>query len=99
MLLAEIHGKRFPEAEGQEDWLTSAVFGNLRHVPPPMFWPSLFDRARSTGEPQVSLMSELKRLGVSFDEFTELSAVFWKRCGAYGEPDILLRFSGDGVPP
>jgi len=34
MLIAEIHGKRFPEAEGQEDWLTSAVFGHLRHIAP-----------------------------------------------------------------
>jgi hypothetical protein len=37
MLIAEIHGKRFPEAEGQEDWLTSAVFGHLRHIPPGVF--------------------------------------------------------------
>ena len=54
MLIAEIHGKRFPEAEGQEDWLTSAVFGHLRHIAPGAFWADLLDRAR-TLETGVSL--------------------------------------------
>jgi hypothetical protein len=47
LLIAEIHGKRLPEAEGQEDWLTSAVFGHLRHVAPGAFWADFLDRART----------------------------------------------------
>lgn len=99
MLLAEIHGKRFPEAEGQEDWMTSAVFGDLRHVRPGVFWPSLFQRARSVGEVPVSLASELSRAGASFDRFTELTTLFWRDCLGYGEPDLILRFTGQGVCP
>jgi len=99
MLLAEIHGKRFPEAEGQEDWLTSAVFGNLRHIPPRIFWPNLFQRALSVGEAQVSLASELNRVGVAFDSFTELVVLFWKNFPTHGEPDLILRFTGPRVSP
>jgi hypothetical protein len=50
VLIAEIHGMRFPEAEGQDDWLTSAVFGHLRHVAAGVFWPDLFERAYTVGE-------------------------------------------------
>ena len=99
MLLAEIHGKRFPEAEGQEDWLTSAVFGNLRHIQPSVFWNSLFSRAQSVGDKQASLASELKNAGVRFERFTELTTTFWKTCLDYGEPDLILRFTGPTVRP
>lgn len=99
MLLAELHGKRFPDAEGQEDWLTSAIFGNLRHVPPSLFWKELFDRALNTHIPSTSLTSALDRLGVSFASFTEFRTVFWKNCWNYGEPDLILRFTGPNVPP
>lgn len=99
MLLAELHGKRFPEAEGQEDWLTSAVFGNLRHVPPSVFWKSLFSRAQSVGAIQVSLASELNAVGVRFKNFTKLTIIFWQNCPNYGEPDLILRFTGPHVCP
>jgi hypothetical protein len=99
MLLAEIHGKRFPEAEGQEDWLTSAVFGNLRLIHPPVFWPSLFRRAISADAPDVSLESELSRMGTQLNGYKRLETVFWKDCGKYGEPDLLLRFTGDTLDP
>jgi hypothetical protein len=45
VLLAEIHGKSVPEARDAEDYLTSAVFGHLRYVPPHVFWPELFAAA------------------------------------------------------
>ncbi len=48
MLLAEIHGKSVPEAQGSEDYLTSAVFGHLRYVPADVFWPELFAAAGLT---------------------------------------------------
>jgi hypothetical protein len=99
MLLAELHGKRFPEVEGVEDWLTSAIFGNLRQVSPPLFWPSLLRRAMSVGVPQVSLAGELNALGIRLDQYTELTTVFWKDCGNYGEPDLILRFTGQNVFP
>jgi hypothetical protein len=99
MLLAEIHGKRFPEAEGQEDWLTSAVFGNLRQVPPALFWPSLFERALTVETPGVSLASELSRIGVELSAYTDLEMLFWKDCLKFGEPDLLLRFTGNAIRP
>jgi hypothetical protein len=99
MLIAEIHGKRFPEAEGQEDWLTSAVFGNLRLIPPSVFWPSLFERALTIETPAVSLASELSRNGIELNAYTALETLFWKDCTKFGEPDLLIRFTGDAVKP
>jgi hypothetical protein len=49
MLVAEVHGKRVAEAQDAEDYLTSAVFGHLRYIPPSVFWPDLF--ALATGLP------------------------------------------------
>lgn len=99
MLLAELHGKRFPEAEGQEDWLTSAVFGNLRHIQPSVFWRGLFLCARSVEDKGVSLTSELDAAGIRFENFTELTTMFWRTCSKYGEPDLILRFTGPTVRP
>ena len=99
MLIAEIHGKRFPEAEGQEDWLTSAVFGHLRHIAPGVFWPELFSRAFNTGEPRVSLYSQLCAAGVQLSSYSDLSVDFWKYFEGYGEPDIILQFSGGTEAP
>ena len=93
MLIAEIHGKRFPEAEDQEDWLTSAVFGHLRHIAPGAFWADLFDRAYTAGA-RVSLYSRICGAGVRLKEYAKLEIHFWKSFGGYGEPDLVLCFSG-----
>jgi hypothetical protein len=97
MLLAEIHGKRLPEIEGSEDYLTSAVFGHLRLIPPYVFWKRLFQRAKNVGDPPVSLADDSRHMGVEFQRFTNLSVDFWRNCSDFGEPDLLLRFTGPGV--
>ena len=97
MLIAEIHGKRFPEAEGQEDWLTSAVFGHLRHIPPGAFWVDLFGRARTVGT-GMSLHSQICADGIRLDQYPKLAIHFWKCWESYGEPDVVLFFSGGGQP-
>ena len=99
MLIAEIHGKRFPEAEGQEDWLTSAVFGHLRHIPPEVFWADLFDRAIAVGADHESLHSRIKSAGISLNAYLKLEVFFWKSCGEYGEPDLIIRFEGGQQAP
>jgi hypothetical protein len=99
MLIAEIHGKRFPEAEDQEDWLTSAVFGHLRHIPPGVFWPDLFSRAHNTGEHRASLYSRICAAGVQLGNYSGLKILFWKYFEGYGEPDIILQFSGGTQAP
>jgi len=99
MLIAEIHGKRFPEAEDQEDWLTSAVFGHLRQIPPGVFWPDLFSRAHSTGEHRASLYSRISAAGVQLGNYSDLTILFWKYCEGYGEPDLILQFSGGTQAP
>lgn len=38
MLLVEIRGHALNAAIGDEDYLTSVVFGHLRYVPPSVFW-------------------------------------------------------------
>lgn len=99
MLIAEIHGKRFAEAEGQEDWLTSAVFGHLRHIPPGIFWPSLFRRAFNTGEHRASLYSRICSAGIQLGSYWDLRILFWQYFDGYGEPDIILQFSGGAQAP
>jgi len=98
MLIAEIHGKRFPEAEGQEDWLTSAVFGHLRHIAPGAFWADLLDRAR-TVETGVSLYSKIYADGIRLNQYSKLEIHFWKSWENYGEPDLILCFSGGKPSP
>ncbi len=98
MLIAEIHGKRFPEAEGQEDWLTSAVFGHLRHIAPGAFWADLFDRAR-TVQTRVSLSSQIFADGIRLNQYSKLAIHFWKSWENYGEPDLILCFSGGDQSP
>jgi hypothetical protein len=99
MLIAEIHGKRFAEAEGQEDWLTSAVFGHLRHIPPGVFWPDLFNRAFNTGGHRASLYSRICASGIQLGSYSDLRILFWKYFDGYGEPDIILQFSGGAQAP
>jgi hypothetical protein len=98
MLIAEIHGKRFPEAEGQEDWLTSAVFGHLRHIAPGAFWADLLDRARTVGT-GFSLYSQICADGIHFNRYSKLDIHFWKSWEGYGEPDLIMRFSGGDQSP
>jgi hypothetical protein len=99
MLLAEIHGKRCLAAETNEDWLTSAVFGHLRSIPPRIFWTELFRRALSATDKPIDLTSELSRNGIVLQKYDSLSVLFWKGCGRYGEPDLLLRFTGAACIP
>lgn len=101
MLVAEIHGKRLPDAHNHEDSLTSAVFGHLRYVAPAVFWDALFHRA--VGLPDAngkerSLTDGVQAAGGSFSTHTSLTAHFWSWHPKYGEPDLILRFSG-GVGP
>jgi hypothetical protein len=98
VLLAEIKGKGCPELEGEEDLITSAVFGHLRSVPRGIFWHMLLSKAKNVADPPISLAQELKEKGVDFSQFPKLQVLFWEACGAYGEPDIVLRFtSADGL--
>jgi hypothetical protein len=94
MLIAEIHGKRFPESEGQEDWLTSAVFGHLRLIPPPVFWPGLFERALTIETPPISLSSELSRVGVEVNAIQTLKQCSGRTAGSSGNPIF-----SSGSPP
>lgn len=81
MLLAEIHGKSVAEARDAEDYLTSAVFGHLRYVPPAVFWPELFAAARTTDDRPLSDFLP--------DGATHLDVEFWPQTPE-GEPDLLL---------
>jgi hypothetical protein len=101
MLVAEVHGKRVAEAQDAEDYLTSAVFGHLRYVPPGVFWPDLFalaTRLSDSGGRETCLTEHLARLGHSVADYSQLSADFWPRHPTCGEPDLLLRFHGGSRP-
>jgi hypothetical protein len=97
LLIAEIHGKICPEILGNEDFITSAVFGHLRPVEPNPFWASLLSKAVNTNSPRTRLTEEIQRAGISFSSYTDLTVRFWQDCTPYGEPDVILHFSGTAV--
>jgi hypothetical protein len=102
MLLAEIHGKALEAARDCEDYLTSAVFGHLRYVPPGAFWSSLFAAARDVPGPghiETSLLDALAASGTDPARYERLEARFWRSHPTLGEPDLLLLFSGGPQPP
>jgi hypothetical protein len=61
MLIAELHGKRCAAADGNEDYLTSAVFRHLRSVRDGRFWSAVFKRARSVGPTMTTLLADDSR--------------------------------------
>ena len=95
MLIAENHGKIVPEAETSEDYLTSAVFGHLRYIPPGEFWAKLIEACRPATTDQVPLATVIDPPLASY---SRLGVEFWRYDPVHGEPDLILRFSGDDVP-
>lgn len=98
MLLAEIHCKIVREALDNEDYITSAVFGHLRYIPPGAFWASLFTRARGAGPNLSSLAQRLSEQGIDLKGYESLEVMFWPNHRLLGQPDLILRFSGNGRP-
>ena len=99
MLVAEIHGKGNRAMEDVEDLLTSAVFGHLRLVQPPVFWPALLSRIRTAERPSRSLAQILVESGTNLRDFTEVKFRFWPNFSGYGEPDIEVMLHGAGSEP
>ena len=96
MLIAEIRGKAVPELEGIEDLITSSVFGHLRLVPPSAFWSDLFRRAKTVENQSHTLTDSLRDQGVHLELYERVDVRFWPNFEGYGEPDLLLTFSGGG---
>jgi hypothetical protein len=98
MLLAEINGHVLEAASGDEDYLTSAVFGHLRYIPPTVFWEDFL--AETKGFPaEASLCQELANQGLKISEYCCLKIHFWPRHAEFGQPDLVLCFSGNGLRP
>jgi hypothetical protein len=100
MLQAELYGHGSREILGNEDYLTSAVFGHLRYLPPRLFWQDFFLRAvgsYSQGPP--SLMDYLRDSGVDLSKCDSLTVRFWPSHGSFGTPDLCLCFSGPRTLP
>lgn len=101
MLLAEIHGHILREAEGNEDYLTSAVFGHLRYIPPGIFWEEFFRLAKALpiGGEEKPLSEYLADRGSRISEFSTLEIHFWPSHPKFGQPDMLLCFGKEGSHP
>jgi hypothetical protein len=102
MLVAEIHHKGFEEARNHEDYLTSTVFGHLRYLPPSIFWPELFRLAKglpSENGTEKDLAETIAQSERQVNGFSELRAHFWPNHPVWGEPDLLLLFSGKDICP
>jgi len=101
MLLAEIHGHILREAEGNEDYLTSTVFGHLRYLSPAVFWEEFFSLAKALpieGK-EKSLTEYLTDRGSRISEFSTLEIHFWPSHPEFGRPDMLLCFRKEGSRP
>ena len=101
MLLAEIRGKACEGVVNSEDYLTSAVFGHLRYVPPCIFWSGLFAKAKSSSlaRRDGSLAQYIAETGHRLSEYSRLDIDFWPYDPKFGEPDFILRLSGTGLTP
>lgn len=91
MLLAEIHGKVCYEVQNDEDYLTSAIFGQLRHVAPGPFWKEFFGRSKSSAQNEGSLLDQLD---CSPENYESIKFNFWPNHRIHGQPDLVLQFSG-----
>jgi hypothetical protein len=98
MLIAETRGKADVEIENNEDYLTSAVFGHLRYLPPSLFWACLFEKTRLASDENLSLTAVLSSMGCNVTAYTELSLWPWRCHPVLGEPDLILQFSGGSSP-
>ncbi len=95
MLVAEIHGHVVKELAGNEDYLTSAIFGHLRYLRPAVFWEEFFSLAAgATGDDDLA--SFAARAGVRINECSDLSVRFWPSHPSHGTPDMALCFTGTG---
>jgi hypothetical protein len=102
MLLAALRGKVPEVVRDHEDSLTSTVFGHLRYVPPSLFWGSLIARARglpSSDGREENLAHRLDRDGASLGRYESLAVHAWPFHSTWGEPDLILAFSGPGLMP
>jgi hypothetical protein len=101
MLLADIRGHSLVEAQDDEDYLTSAVFGHLRYIPPEYFWERLLSHARGLPDTQDqrSLDEFIRNSGRRLSEYSSLKVLFWPAHRRRGEPDLLLSFNGIGLRP
>lgn len=101
MLLADIHGHPVAAAQDDENYLTSAVFGHLRYIPPKDFWGRLLSLAHGLAErqPRNSLDDFIRQTGHGVSEYESLKVHFWPKHRRRGEPDLLLSFEGPGLRP
>ena len=101
MLLAEIHGKVLEEAQSHEDYLTSAVFGHLRYLPPSLFWDEFFSNAKTLplDGREKSLSQSLREQGSRVSEYSAVQIHFWPNHPKWGEPDLALCFTGSNLRP
>jgi len=97
MIEAELRGKVSSDLQDAEDLLTSAVFGLLQYLPPGIFWPVVLTHAESPAG--KSFVERCKELGAHIAKYEKVGVYFWPVHQEYGEPDLLLVFSGRGQLP
>jgi hypothetical protein len=97
MIEAELRGKVPSELQDVEDLLTSAVFGLLQYVPPSIFWPTVLTRAESCKG--KLFVERCKELGAHIPNYEKVDVHFWPVHQRFGEPDLLLVFSGGNQLP
>jgi len=97
MIEAELRGKVSSGLQDVEDLLTSAVFGLLQYVPPSIFWPGVLTRAESCKG--KTFVERCRELGAHIPNYEKVDVHFWPVHQRFGEPDLLLVFSGRGQLP
>lgn len=96
MIEAELRGKVSSKLEDMEDLLTSSVFGLLKYVPPNIFWPVVLHCAKSCKG--NSFLERCRQMGADIESYERVYLHFWPVHSRFGEPDVLLVFSGGEQP-
>ena len=97
MLEAELRGKTQGEFWKSEDLLTSSVFGLLQYVPPNIFWRDLLRKAILCNS--ISFIDKCNNFEININRYEKLEIHFWPVHSIFGEPDLILVFSGNNQLP
>lgn len=96
MLIAITRRKAGRKLVDREDILTSAVFGQLKYVPPHVFWLSILTSSRSCAD-DSSLADFTARTGIDFDKYEFVETKIWPRRERV-QPDVIVTFTGRNQP-
>jgi hypothetical protein len=93
MIQAVLNGKSLGY-EYTEDILTSTVIGMLKYLPMNKVLIPFIESAFLYDENRTTLWEKLNAEGIELRCYKDVETIFWAWNPNYGEPDLILIFSG-----